>query len=540
MLSARILFPMFATTSAVWACGGTSDGARDTAFEQDASLDGETTEPDDRPSIETSQARTLPVPTAVGLPAISGFTVDTAVHPHGLVASWHIEYGPTDAYGSTTAERALPGRLTAHFAEDWSAGTNGWLAGFSGVQLVHHASGGPADGPFVRYTDEQTAGNDVNHLDGIGLIHLGPYAYIGNYYWAEVPPLYLGGGFPDLRGARVSASLRGVDWDGRGSELGTWIQGYRDPTVVEVVPEDSRYPNYAFTGDLQTRHLASGTWESASWVLRNRTPDWTFAGANGGRLLYDYGELDGILGGVNVDFFLLQILHVDINDQPSGAIDFADMQLTYRQRSLCAPSNGGHVVVSPGESDASVLVDGWRNGPEREWQSAPRPAGPQRFEVAFDVPVTVRSINVHNAVVNPSKDFEVSLSADGGQTWTVVASGTLPDASERGPNYAFHHTDAYVLVDGVAVWAPLYDRPVDRLRVDVLSGYTNERWGLGEIEAFGTGARETTDDDWYDLNQDVRVAPGTWHFRVVATNSAGTRYGPDQQVVVPVLTSEAR
>jgi hypothetical protein len=114
-----------------------------------------------------------------------------------------------------------------------------------------------------------------------------------------------------------------------------------------------------------------------------------------------------------------------------------------------------------------------------------------------------------------------------------VAQGTLPEKHERGPNYTFFHVDAHVLVDGVAVWAPLHPDPVNRLRIDVLSGYQADHWGIGEIEAFGTGAWEHTDDDWYDLNQDVCVESGTWHYRISATTSAGTTYGPNQVVVVP-------
>lgn len=454
--------------------------------------------------------------------------------PHGLPTVWRVEYGRTTAYGTTTEDRPLPGRLAAHYREDWATGTSGWLAGFSGAQLTQQPSGGPDDGPFVRRVQEDGAGNDVNHLDGIGLIHLGPYMYLGNFYWAEVPPLYLGGGSPDLRGAKVSAYLRGIDWSPHGTELGTWIQGYRDPRNVEVLPEDSRYPNWAFTGDPQTEHMASGAWERAEWVLRNRTQDWTFAGANGGRLLYDYGELDTILRGVNVDMFLLQVLHVDINDLPTGIFDTAQLDLTYRQHSLCADSNGGTLVAEPaGGTGAASLTDGYRFGADHEWQSAANPTGPQTIEVSFAQPVTIFSLNIHNATLNPSMEIEVSVSEDDGATWTPVASGTLPDTHELGPNYAFFHADTWVLVDEVAVWAPLHPSPVDRLRVEVRSGYQAERWGLGEIEAFGLGATEQTDDDWYDVNQDVIVAPGTWHYRVAATTSAGTSYGPDQVVEVP-------
>jgi hypothetical protein len=85
----------------------------------------------------------------------------------------------------------------------------------------------------------------------------------------------------------------------------------------------------------------------------------------------------------------------------------------------------------------------------------------------------------------------------------------------------------------VARWTTLYPDPVDMLRVTVESGWSDERWGLGEIEAYGTGAQEATDDDWYDLTRDAYVAPGTWHYRVCATSEAGTTCGPDQEVVVP-------
>jgi hypothetical protein len=488
------------------------------------------------PWVEAGSPTTLPWPTAVGLPEVTGFTVNTRIHPHGQPTRWFVEYGP--GFGRSTEPRALPGRLTAHYAEDWSAGASGWNSGFLGA-LTAEPVGGPDGGPFVRSTDEGSYGNDANHYDGIGLIHLGPYVYIGNYYWAGVAPLYLGGGFPDLRGARVSVWLRGVGWDGKGTELGSWIQAYRDPTVVEVLPEDSRYPNWAYTGDLLTPHLASGVWERAEWTLRNTTHEWTFAGSYGGRLLYDYGELDRALAGVNVDWFVWQVLYCDLFDLPSGVIDTADLQLTYRQRSLTAPSNGGALRAEPvGGTGADLLTDGWRFGPGREWRSAPQPTGPQVFEYSFERPVTVTSVNVMNSPSLPSTDVRVSLSEDGGRRWVVVAEGTLPTTHELGPNHLFLHADAWVLKDGVAVWAPLHPRPVDRLRVEVLAGASPERWGLGEIEAFGTGAAEATDDEWYDATADVLVPPGTWTYRVVAESDGEDGHrartvGPAASVVVP-------
>jgi hypothetical protein len=270
-------------------------------------------------------------------------------------------------------------------------------------------------------------------------------------------------------------------------------------------------------------------------VLRNRTADWTFAGAYGGRLLYDYGELDTILRGVNVDFFLLQILFVDYFDQPTGSIDVADLEITFRQHSVCARSNGGRLVQEPaGGLEAAALTDGWRNGAGREWQSTRNPTGPQTFVYDFAEPIMLTSFTIHNAVRNPSDRFVVSVSEDDGATWTTIWKARLPGSSPDGPNFLFHHGWKWALDDdGVAVWAPLHPNPIDRMRVSILSGHQDERWGLGEIEAFGTGAIERTDDDWYDMTQDVLVGPGAWHFRSVAATRTETVYGPDQVVRIP-------
>jgi hypothetical protein len=204
--------------------------------------------------------------------------------------------------------------LAAFFSESWDGGLHGWAAGMSGRQLTVYAEGGPQGGPFARYTDDQGAGDDTNHYDGIGAIHLGPYAYLGNYEHAGVPSLLLGGGLPDLRGATFRAQLRGVSWRPRGTELVTWIQASREPRFVDLPPDELRYPNWANTGAPQGHLLRSGAWEVAEWTLRSRTSDWTFAGTYGGRLTYDYGELDSALSAVDVDIFALQMIGVDIFD----------------------------------------------------------------------------------------------------------------------------------------------------------------------------------------------------------------------------------
>ncbi|MCY3776364.1 MAG: hypothetical protein OXH11_10300, partial [Candidatus Aminicenantes bacterium] len=56
-----------------------------------------------------------------------------------------------------------------------------------------------------------------------------------------------------------------------------------------------------------------------------------------------------------------------------------------------------------------------------------------------------------------------------------------------------------------------------------------------EIEVCGSGAVMRTDDDLYNVNTDIgRLTPGTtYHYRLVATNAAGTAYGEDRTYALP-------
>lgn len=496
-----------------------------------------------RAAITPGTTTALPVATADGLPVVTGFSVNALVNARGKAGTWRVEYGPTASYGSSTDERELPPRLSAHFDARWdeAEGTAGFLGGIHRAQLSYQPTGGPSGGPYVRYTDDGTDGNDTNHIDGIGIIHLGLYFYSGHYIPPDTARFYLGGGFPDMRGARFSMWMRGDAWTPNGATIGTWVQGFREPQYVDLAefPDPGRaplrFPNWAYEGDSSRTTAAAGsTWTHCEWTLRSRTSEWTFGGCNSGRLLYDYGEIDSLLSRVSADIFPVQILRTALMSPPSGALEYADLRITYRQHSLTCASNGGTLVSSPVGGTGSVhLTDGYRNGAGREWQSATNPSGPQDFVYAFTDPVILKSVTVHNATVNPSEGFEIAVSENGGSTWTTLHTGTLPTSSARGPNDLFYAHNAYVLNEaGDAVWAPIHPNPVNRLRIRVTSGVNSSRWGLGEIEAHGDGAAKLTERTPEYVSRDVIAASGTYHYRVVVTTTAGTTYGPDQTVIV--------
>lgn len=486
-------------------------------------------------TIDPDEAIALPVPTATEPDAAKGFSVNARIHPRGRPTTWRVEYGETSAYGASTPSRALPGKLAAHYRETYDRSTGGWRASIYGDALSYEAS----EGGFSRYTDDGTArGNDSNHISGVGMVHLANYLHVGAYDPGfDIPLARLGGSQPDLRDARVSLRIRGNGWKGT-HPLVTWIQASNHPEAWYHAKLDTA--NWAYTDlDLQS-HLLSGAWEDVAFTLRNNAHAWTYSGRNDDSPpeseRYFYGELDRVLGNVTDDVFLAgMLLDVDwMKDAyPSGSIDYDDITVAYRQHSVCAKSNGGTLLSAPrGGTGAERLTDGWRNGDGHEWQSAPRPSAPQEFVYGFEHPITLKFLQIHNATKFPAKDIAIDVSEDGA-TWTEISAATLPASSPYGPNFIYHFMDNREYADA-ARFLPLYERPITHLRVRVLSGYSATRWGLGEIEAFGTGAVEQTENDWYEVNQDVALPSGVYHYRVVAEGVDGEiAYGPDQTVFVP-------
>jgi len=528
--------------AAPWMATGCGDASRavDVTSDTDADLDAAVADTDAVGESVAALVQTLGA-TSLGTTSLS---VNGRVQPRGAPGHWWFEHGETTAYGRSTPRRQLGPRLLAHYREGWDTGLGGWRGG-SGEDLVFH----PEEGGFVRYTEP--TGTDYNHSDGIGWLHLVQYFYPGHFD-LDHPSAALGGASPDLTDAVVSVRLRGVRWDGRtrwpdpavpvpfdrGDELVWWSQV--DATAAE---DQSRMSNWAHTGAFLTDALYSGQWSTRSYRLRADTRDWTYAGQDRsqGRDVYVYHPLGEVLSDLDVDLFHL-LLFVDSAfllgsgyDPSTGrvsapcAIDFDAIDITYRNRSLLLPSNGGALVSSPADArgDAAALTDGHRHGAGHTWVSGPSPTEPLVFEYTLAVPVTVERVQIHNDPEHPSREVEVSVSADGA-TWSTIASGELPRVGVHGPSFA------YRLWSGLAAEAR-------RVRVTVRGGYRPDAWGLGEIEVFGTGAVFETDDDWYSVTEDLPgdlVAGRTYHYRLVVETSAGRFTGEDVTYTVPTGAPE--
>jgi len=458
-------------------------------------------------------------PTLLGT---TGLSINGQVHPHGVPTTWYIEYGPTTDYGHRTAEQSVPPQLTAHYRESWDAGWNGWNSWCP--KRLHFPTGGVSAG-YISY--EGSPRDDPNHVDGIGYVHLTPYMYQGSVSLTDRDPsAYLGGGDPDFRDAIIRQSVRGRDWVPHGTELMWWSQAQSN---IEANPDDHtlapnyKHPNWCYTGQSLRDLLSTGNWETAEYRLLNDTNHWTYCGNRDGEARYDaYWPIDQTQRHLNLDLFHM-VVFVDPQQRPTGAIDFDEFEVTYRNYSLAAASNGGRLIASPSGStdDPQTLTDGWRHGPGRMWASAPNPTAPLEFEFEFTEPITIEKVQLHQHPDWPAKDVEVLTSTDG-QHWEPIVEGEMQARHPHGPNYAF-------------LLKKKLSAPAQRAKVRILSGHQSQRWGLGEIEFFGTGAIYQPDDDWFHTSIDVPDLPAgrTVHYRLVATNAHGTAHGPDQHFALP-------
>lgn len=473
---------------------------------------------------QPAQAPTVTTRSATPL-GLEGVSANGSIHPHGLHTTYYFEYGPTAEYGSKTASVPLPPRLVAFYRESWDEGTGGW-ASWGAKGMEHHPQGG-ARGGFVRFSEPSN--HDHNHDDAIGTVHLSKYVYPG--VWgkiAKLPSLFLAAGDPDFRDAKISIHVRGNNWVANGAELQWWSQSQSNIEVFdpEKVSKDPnwRHSNWAYTGVSLADLLRSGKWEKAEYRLRNDTEDWTYGGNNRAQKnpeRYAYWSINEVQGHLNVDFFHM-VTFVDTKKPPTGSIDFDELEVAYRNYSLLLPSNGGKLLSAPkSDADPATLTDGWRHGPGKVWRSAANPADPLELVYSFKDPVTIRAVQLHQNPDWPAKDVEVQVSQDG-SSYTSLVKNVLPEKGVPNANFAF------TLDTGLNAKAGF-------LKVRILSGYKKEHWGLGEIEVFGSGATMLPDDDVYYVNTDLlNLKPGTtYHYRLVATNSAGVTLGKDMTFTTP-------
>jgi hypothetical protein len=458
--------------------------------------------------------------TAIGM---TGFTANGIVDPRGSYTHCYFEYGTSSTYGWRTEPTPLPARRAAHYTESWEENVAGWPAYFGGGRQ-HLSDGGPSKG-FLRIT-EQALVNDFNH-DASGVLHLMTGTDTGP---VEPEGSVLGGGDGDLRDAHVSLYLRGNDWQPNGSEFGFWLQCQSN---IELMNNRGwKRSNNSYCGCPLTDYLMDGKWHKVEFDLINDSTLWTYGGNNSiqqgpSAVRYEYWPIDQCLAHANCNVIFLSTF-VNPENPPTGSVDFDELEITYCNRSLVFPGNGGELKTWPdgSDDDPATLTDGWRFGEGRMWRSKADPTTTQEFVYRFDHEVTVDSIQLHQHTEWPAKEVEVLTSQDGSDFAPLLTGShvMVPESSPDGPNHAF------LFERGLSARARF-------LKVRLLSGYRDRCWGLGEIEIFGSGAELPHDDIEQHVGAEVKgLTPGsTCHYRLVAENESGTSFGEERVFSVPAL-----
>ncbi len=453
-----------------------------------------------------------------------GVSVNAVVQTGGMPGRYWVVYGRHGEMNQRTEARPLPPVRGAYLRESWDRDTAGWSGGLSGRDLIPVREA--PDTAFVRYLGPtetenrafpgEPPGLDVNHVDGIGGLHLCQYIYSARMganplQASRSTGLNLGGGRPDFRDAKINVRLRGNGVDPKGAELTFWAQSDHDP-ALQLSPRWVR-ANWAYTGRYATRALLDGRWNDVSYVLENDTRRWTYGGNNLSQQRserYAYLNLNQSLEDLNANFFHLYV-YVDGQLPPVGTIDFDSIVIQYRNHSLLFPAHGTRLIESPPGSAgmAERLTDGWRHGVDREWHSGPAPEGPQSFVWRFPAPVRLSALQVHQSVRHPSREVAAYVSPDGTR-WEPLAQLSLPRESPVSANHGY-------ALAGVAA------EDVTHFKLEVKSGYEAERWGLGEIELFGSGMPLASDPGGAGVNVDLEgLAPGEeYSYQFVVETPAG-------------------
>lgn len=463
------------------------------------------------PAVETRQATFRGRTTAV---------LHGTVNASNLPTKYFFRYGTNKStLGSSTEPRAVGPVRNACVTFDFDTGPGPWR---TYVRWEHKLAGGDNFG-FMRYLPRTTKGEYVHlddHHDAAGLIVLIANVYTGNLSSPGLPSLLLGGGDADLRDARVEIRIRGVDWQSNGTSLVWWIQSYHE------YQNEPGKAYWAFTGAPLDKLLEDGIWHTARTEFVADENLWSFAGNNewdspGAR--YFYAPLGRSLAHQNANLHLAA-LYADKTNYPNGAVDIDEFKICYRNESLLSPLNGARLISWPDSSleDPLLLTDGWRAGQGQMWNSSQGPTGPQEFVYRFDNVVELNRIILYQNSDWPSQEVMITFSLDG-KDFTDAKRVVLPSSMlETG------HNGLYGMID-------LPGLKTRFVRVSIISGYFEQFWGLGEIEAFGDGARLTPEAERASVSVAVpNLEPGSKvFFQLVAKNAMGETRGEIGSIELP-------
>lgn len=351
--------------------------------------------------------------------------------------------------------------------------------------------------PVFAMKLEWPFGKDRNHLDGIGIIDLlfgwgtpaqsrGAIDGAGDQAGYPTPEYH--GEAIDLRDAVFGVTYRSHDLDPKDFMPVVWIHGRTGTAIYPEAHDD--LTAWAVTDDADLKSFcADGAWHHLEFDLPGRSSQWTFCGSNTDEMgsameRYTYAPIQTIqrenVGG-NI---CLAFVHGGELNTPEGAIEIAELSLTYRSRSLLGPGQQAELQSIPPDllSDPASLTDGTIGDIERYWFRAISENGPSDLVWRLRDRAEICSFKIHQNVLAPAQGLEIAVSDDGtvfSDVWSgalddvPVDPGAWKDAARNGGL-----ARVVVLSSGM---------PARYIRLRVLSGYRQHAVGLDAFEVFGRG-----------------------------------------------------
>jgi hypothetical protein len=394
------------------------------------------------------------------------------------------------------------------------------------------------EGPF---------GKDRNHREGIGVIDLLSGWQSAAHLRGKVPPTFETETYPkptypgeaiDIRDAKFTIIYRAKGLDSKEFFPVAWVHGGSGEALLPNLSEN--YAAWAYTGNLgKWEFVDDGKWRNASFNLECTSTAWSFCGSNveeteASMERICYHPIGSALRENRSGNICLCFVCGDETRPPEGDIEIGALELLYRSYSLLAPSQDAPLCSSPdnGETNPSLLTNGWIGSLENSWKSIESPTEAQEFVWRFRDDASIQSVRLHQNPLWPSNGIELFMSQDGEQ-FEEVWSGSLdnvptdpsdwPSSGQSGVPFNF----ATIAV---------FDTPVHGqfLKLKITSGHQQKYWGLDAIEVFGNAPVFIPSPDLCTVSEEIsELEPGAQHFQLVVENENGLVEGEIIKLVRP-------
>ena len=424
------------------------------------------------------------------------------VNAHGMPTQYWFEFGPSrDDLSRRTPSLAVGPARTAFYRDDFDLGL-GRVEEQNGRSTLQ---ADPRGGNFYRAhmpSAFSLQGLD-NHHDAVELFPsfmvISPASRAG-----------LGAGHIDLRDAIIDLDVNVDEFQRNGTKLAFAVQSSKP---------DGRIANWAFTAVDLSQGQAG--WQRRSFQLASDARRWTYMGDNdhqlGSPTSYKYVPLNEILGRNN-DNFYIGAFFADERNPPSGMIDFDNVSIRYRNRSLMADAR--LISFPEGPADPMLLTDGGAaaSGWVGKW--------PAEFVWELTDLTVVNDVRVHQNFERPATEIEIAVSENG--TDFVPILSTRLDFEPPFPMTGTRFDPRY---HGFAVASP--DVTAKFVRLRILSG-VSEFAGLRQVSIYSDQVSPLPDELPGFVNADVEWRPGADVFyRLVATNALGHSFGETMKLSLP-------